>query len=44
MDELIVYDRLWQLLLGGVVVGLVGLVLETAVGASEPVLDRRQKG
>lgn len=44
LDELIVYDRLWQLLLGGFVVGFVGLVLETAVGATEPVLDHRQKG
>jgi putative membrane protein len=44
LDELIVYDRVWQLLLGGFVVGFVGLVLETAVGASEPVLDHRQKG
>jgi putative membrane protein len=44
LDELIVYDRVWQLLLGGFVVGCVGLVLETAVGASEPVLDRRLVG
>jgi putative membrane protein len=42
LDEFIVYDRLWQLLLGGLVVGVVGLVLETAVGATEPVLDRRE--
>ena len=39
MDDYIVYDRLWQLLLGGLVVGVVGIVLETAVGATQPVLD-----
>lgn len=39
MDAYIVYDRLWQLLLGGLVVGVVGIVLETAVGATQPVLD-----
>lgn len=41
MDDYIVYDRLWQLLLGGLVVGVVGIVLETAVGATQPVLDTR---
>lgn len=41
LDEYIVYDRLWQLLLGGLVVGLVGIVLETAAGATQPVLDTR---
>ncbi len=41
LDEWIVYDRAWQLLLGGVVVGFLTLVLETAVGATQPVLDTR---
>ena len=40
LDDVIVYDRLWQLLLGGAVVGAVGLLLETAVGATPPVLDQ----
>jgi uncharacterized membrane protein YvlD (DUF360 family) len=38
LDELS-YDRVWQLLLGGLVVGALGLLLETAVGATPPVLD-----
>lgn len=41
MDDVIVYDRLWQLLLAGLVVGVTGLVLETAAGATQPVLDTR---
>ncbi len=43
LDELIVDDRLWQLLLGGLVVGVVGMVLETAAGATQPVLDTRDR-
>lgn len=43
LDELIVYDRLWQLLLGGLLVGVVGMVLETAAGATQPVLDTRDR-
>lgn len=37
----ITYERLWNLLLGGLVVGVLGLVLETLAGATEPVLDKR---
>ncbi len=44
LPTIIVYDRLWQLLLGGLVAGAVGMVLETIVGATHPVLDRRAKG
>ena len=43
LDQLIVYDRLWQLLLGGLVVGVLGLLLETIVGATPPVLDTRAR-
>lgn len=43
LDSYIVYDRAWQLLLGGLVVGVVGMVLETAVGATQPVLDTRPR-
>jgi putative membrane protein len=43
LPELLVYDRLWQLLLGGVVVGALGLVLETVLGATPPVLDTRAR-
>ena len=42
--DAIVVDRLWQLLVAGLVVGLVGLVLETIVGASQPVLDAHVHG
>jgi putative membrane protein len=41
LDELIIYDRLWQLLAGGFIVGLLGLVLETVLGATPPVLDSK---
>ena len=37
--QLISSTRVWQLLLGGLVVGIVGLLLETLAGASRPVLD-----
>ncbi len=43
-DDIVVYDRLWQLLLGGLVVGVLGLGLETVVGATPPVLDRPRSG
>jgi putative membrane protein len=41
LDGLITYSRLWQLLLGGLVVGVLGLLLETILGATPPVLDTR---
>jgi putative membrane protein len=41
VPELISSTRLWQLLLGGLVVGVLGLVLDTLAGASRPVLDTR---
>jgi putative membrane protein len=43
LPNIIVYDRLWQLLLGGLVAGAVGMFLETVVGATQPVLDRPAK-
>lgn len=43
LNDFIVYDRLWQLLLGGLVVGILGLLLETLAGATEPVLDTRAR-
>lgn len=43
LPQSVVYDRLWQLLLGGVVVGALGLVLETVLGATPPVLDTRSE-
>jgi putative membrane protein len=44
LPTVVVYDRLWQLLLGGLVAGAVGMFLETVVGATQPVLDRPAKG
>jgi putative membrane protein len=44
LPTVVVYDRLWQLLLGGLVAGAVGMFLETVVGATQPVLDRSAKG
>ncbi len=44
LPQYLVYDRLWQLLLGGVVVGVLGLLLETVLGATPPVLDTRARG
>jgi len=44
LPTVLVYDRVWQLLLGGLVAGAVGMFLETVVGATQPVLDRPAKG
>jgi putative membrane protein len=44
LPQYLVYDHLWQLLLGGAVVGALGLLLETVLGATPPVLDTRPKG
>ncbi len=44
LPQLISSTRLWQLLLGGLVVGVLGLLLETLAGASRPVLDTREAG
>jgi putative membrane protein len=40
LPGLLVSNRIWQLLLGGLIVGVLGMVLETLAGASRPVLDR----
>lgn len=42
--DALTFDRLWQLVVGGLLVGLIGLVLETVVGATQPVLDREIHG
>ena len=44
LPTVLVYDRVWQLLLGGLVAGAVGMFLETVLGATQPVLDRPAKG
>jgi uncharacterized membrane protein YvlD (DUF360 family) len=39
LDEYILDDGLLQMLMGGVVVGVLGLLLESVLGATPPVLD-----
>jgi hypothetical protein len=41
LPQFVEYDRLWQLLLGGLLDGALGLILETVLGATPPVLDSR---
>jgi putative membrane protein len=41
IDEGIAWRSLFWLLLGGFIVGLLGLVLETIAGARPPIVDRR---
>jgi putative membrane protein len=41
LDESITWRGLFPLLLGGLLVGLTGLVLETIAGARPPIVDRR---
>jgi uncharacterized membrane protein YvlD (DUF360 family) len=43
LGGLIVADRLLSLLAGGLIVGLLGMLLETVLGATPPVLDRDYK-
>ena len=44
LSELIVYDRLTQLLVGGLIVGILGMVLDALAGTNYPVLDRSDEG
>jgi putative membrane protein len=41
LSGLLTYDFLWQLLLGGVVVGILGMFLDAVAGTSDPVFDPR---
>ncbi len=43
LSGLLTYDFLWQLLVGGVVVGVVGMFLDAVAGTSDPVVDPRAK-
>jgi uncharacterized membrane protein YvlD (DUF360 family) len=43
LSELITYDRLWQLIVGGLIVGILGMVLDALAGTNYPVLDRSEK-
>jgi putative membrane protein len=44
LSGLLTYDFLWQLLVGGVVVGVVGMFLDAVAGTSDPVVDPRAVG
>jgi putative membrane protein len=44
LSGLLTYDFLWQLLVGGVVVGIVGMFLDAVAGTSDPVGDSRAVG
>ncbi len=44
LSEVLVYDRLTQLLVGGLIVGVLGMVLDALAGTNYPVLDRSDKG
>ena len=39
LSELLTYQYLWQLLLGGLIVGILGMLLDAMAGTSHPVLD-----
>ena len=41
LSDLITYDRLWQLVLGGFAVGVLGMVFDSMAGTSPPVQDSR---
>jgi putative membrane protein len=44
LSGLLTYDFLWQLVVGGVVVGVVGMFLDAVAGTSDPVVDPRAVG
>lgn len=41
LSDLITYDRVWQLLLGGFTVGVLSMVFDAMAGTSYPVQDTR---
>ena len=43
LDRLITYESWWQLLLGGLIVGVLGMLLDALAGTNYPVLDRTGK-
>ncbi len=43
LHEVITYDHVWQLLVGGLIVGILGMVLDALAGTNYPVLDRPSK-
>jgi uncharacterized membrane protein YvlD (DUF360 family) len=43
LQDLITYEYIWQLLVGGLIVGILGMLLDALAGTSYPVLDRSDK-
>jgi uncharacterized membrane protein YvlD (DUF360 family) len=44
LRDLITYDYIWQLLVGGLIVGILGMLLDALAGTNYPVLDRAKEG
>lgn len=42
LSDLITYDFIWQLLVGGLLVGVLGMVFDAMAGTSYPVQDARE--
>ena len=43
LGDLITYDHVWQLLLGGLIVGVLGMILDAMAGTNYPVQDSRDQ-
>lgn len=44
LHDLLTYEHVWQLLLGGLIVGVLGMLFDAGAGTSYPVLDRADEG
>jgi putative membrane protein len=44
LSDVITYDYLWQLVLGGFVVGVLGMLFDSMAGTNHPVQDTREHG
>jgi uncharacterized membrane protein YvlD (DUF360 family) len=44
LGDLMTYEYIWQLLLGGLIVGILGMLLDALAGTNYPVLDRTDAG
>jgi putative membrane protein len=42
LSDLLTYDYLWQLVLGGFVVGVLGMLFDSMAGTNHPVQDSRE--
>jgi putative membrane protein len=44
LSGFLTYDWLWQLFLGGLLVGIIGMLLDAVSGTSYPIQDKRDDG